>query len=135
MLYSSVKTVVPGTIVDMMSGAIVTCWTLGNIWMTTSPERWIMPKIGGFSFSSVPRPRAPFKRLRRPLRFFFLTATGFPLWPAITYTSSHSTLPVSLTSGFFLLPHPLGAEWPSGEHRFHSDPTPWQFACLTDSNP
>jgi len=39
--------------------------------MPTWPPRWIMPKIGGFSFASVPRPRAPLRRLRRPLRRFF----------------------------------------------------------------
>src|SRR5262245_163320 len=31
---------------------------------------------------------------------FFLTASGWPLWPATTYTSSHSTSPESFTSGF-----------------------------------
>jgi len=30
-----------------------------------------MPKIGGFSLASVPRPRAPLRRLRRPFRRFF----------------------------------------------------------------
>src|SRR5215213_6204001 len=30
-----------------------------------------MPKIGGFSFSRVPRPGAPFNRRRRPSRPFF----------------------------------------------------------------
>jgi hypothetical protein len=30
-----------------------------------------MPRIGGFSYSSVPRPGAPFNLLRRPLRPFF----------------------------------------------------------------
>ena len=39
--------------------------------MTTSPPRWIIPKIGGFSFASVPRPGAPFSRRRRPGRPFF----------------------------------------------------------------
>ena len=39
--------------------------------MTTSPVRCIMPKTGGFSFSSVPRPRSPFSRRRRPSRPFF----------------------------------------------------------------
>jgi len=37
-----------------------------------------IPKIGGFSFSSVPRPRAPFRRFRRPLRRFFLPPQGVP---------------------------------------------------------
>ena len=46
--------------------------------MTTSPLRCIMPKIGGFSFSSVPRPRSPFSRRRRPGRFFF-DLLGFTL--------------------------------------------------------
>ena len=45
--------------------------------MTTSPLRCIMPKIGGFSFASVPRPRSPFSRRRRPGRFFDLL--GFTL--------------------------------------------------------
>src|SRR5262245_16453231 len=36
--------------------------------MTTSPPRWIIPKIGGFSVARVPRPRFPLKRLRRPRR-------------------------------------------------------------------
>src|SRR3954465_13058135 len=31
---------------------------------------------------------------------FFLTASGFPLCPATTSTSSHSTSPLSFTSGF-----------------------------------
>jgi hypothetical protein len=39
------------------------CWT--SIRITTS--RSIMPKIGGFSFPKVPRPRIPFNLLRRPL--------------------------------------------------------------------
>ena len=30
-----------------------------------------MPRIGGFSFSSVPRPGAPFNLLRRPCGLFF----------------------------------------------------------------
>ena len=29
------------------------------------PPRWIRPRIGGFSFSRVPRPRSPFSRRRR----------------------------------------------------------------------
>ena len=39
--------------------------------MTTSPVRCIMPKIGGFSVSSVPRPRSPFSRRRRRAVPFF----------------------------------------------------------------
>src|SRR5262245_59905032 len=53
-----------------MSGLIVTCWTLANIRMTTSPPRWIIPKTGGFSVASVPRPRLPLSLVRRPCRPF-----------------------------------------------------------------
>src|SRR5208337_1903286 len=81
-------------------GAIVFCCTFGSIVMTTSPLRCIIPKIGGFSFSSVPRPRSPFSRRRRPGRPFFLTSSGLPLCPATTSTSSHSTSPLSVTFGF-----------------------------------
>src|SRR4051794_15820904 len=42
-----------------MSGWRVACWA--SIRITTWPPRSIMPKIGGFSFSKVPRPRIPFK--------------------------------------------------------------------------
>ena len=37
--------------------------------------------MGGFSFSSVPRPRAPFRRFRRPLRPFFYRP-GVSLMPS-----------------------------------------------------
>ncbi len=50
---------------------MVFCFTSANILITTCPPRWIIPKTGGFSFSRVPRPLAPFSRLRRPLRAFF----------------------------------------------------------------
>ena len=60
-------------IVLVINGAIVPCWTLGNIWITTSPCRWIMPKIGGFSEASVPLPGFAFSRRTRPfLPFFWL---------------------------------------------------------------
>src|SRR5664279_2232254 len=42
-------------------------------------------------------PLQPASPARSP---FFLTASGWPLCPATTYTSSHSTSPLSLTSGF-----------------------------------
>src|SRR6187431_1946753 len=55
-----------------MIGLIVFCFTLGSIRRTTWPSRWIKPNIGGFSFSSVPRPQVPLSRRRRPIRPFFL---------------------------------------------------------------
>src|SRR3954463_11299072 len=55
-----------------MIGLIVFCLTSGSIRRITWPLRWIKPRIGGFSISSVPRPRAPLSRRRRPARSFFL---------------------------------------------------------------
>src|SRR4051812_42925429 len=54
-----------------MIGLTVFCFTLGSIRRTTWPSRWIKPRIGGFSFSSVPRPQVPLSRRRRPTRPFF----------------------------------------------------------------
>src|SRR5258707_3381836 len=68
---------------------MVCCWPMSSSLITTSPPRWIMPKMGGFSFWSVPRPGAPLS-----------TASGCPLCPATPYTSSHSTSPLNCT-GFF----------------------------------
>src|SRR5512135_1718498 len=42
--------------------------------MTISPPRCNIPKIGGFSWASVPRPRSPFRRRRRPARPFFASS-------------------------------------------------------------
>src|SRR3954453_23183901 len=67
-----------------MIGWMVACWTLASIRITTWPPRSIMPKIGGFSFSKVPRPRPPFSLLRRPSRPLARTASGLPLCPATT---------------------------------------------------
>src|SRR3954468_2906324 len=71
MLYSSVSIIVPLTTTVVMIGLIVFCFTLGSIRRTTWPSRWIKPRIGGFSFSSVPRPQVPLSRRRRPARPFF----------------------------------------------------------------
>src|SRR6266511_4060491 len=71
MSYSSVYTTAPLPIVPLISGPIVTCLTSSSIRMTTSPVRCSMPKIGGFSFANVPRPRSPFNRRRRGGRSFF----------------------------------------------------------------
>jgi len=70
MSYSSVITIAPSAIGSVMTGLIVRCLTSDNILMTTWPPRWIIPRTGGFSFSSVPRPSSPFSR-RRPGRLFF----------------------------------------------------------------
>src|SRR5512144_284683 len=71
MSYSSVYTCGLGLIVARINGAIVLCWTFSSMRMTTSPPRWSIPKIGGFSFSKVPRPGAPLSRRLRPLRPLF----------------------------------------------------------------
>src|SRR5262249_47523277 len=56
-------------------------------------------KTGGFSLAKVPRPGAPFNRRRLHGRPSFRTASGWPLCPATTSTSSHSTSPPGCTSG------------------------------------
>src|SRR4028119_2410672 len=55
-----------------MTGLIVVCRTSASMCRTTCPPRWIRPRMGGLSFSSVPRPGAAFSLRRRPRR---------PLWP------------------------------------------------------
>src|SRR5277367_6699484 len=71
MSYSSVETKVPLEIVRSIRGPIVTCLTFSSIRITTSPPRCNIPKIGGFSLASVPRPRSPFRRRLRGGRPFF----------------------------------------------------------------
>src|SRR2546428_5050437 len=78
MSYASVYIQVPGAMVALISGLIVRCWTLSSVRITPSPPRWIIPKIGGFSVASVPRPRFPLSRLRRPCRPFFRPHRAFP---------------------------------------------------------
>nr|WP_245536707.1 hypothetical protein [Thiothrix nivea] len=51
----------PAATVSTINGLIVVCFTFASIRITTSPERWIMPKMGGLSFSSVPTPRRTFQ--------------------------------------------------------------------------
>src|SRR5262245_51578984 len=46
------------------------------------PVRWIMPRTGGFSPASGPRPGLPLRRRRRPARPSFLTTSEGPLGPA-----------------------------------------------------
>src|SRR4051795_6500589 len=64
MSYSSV----PEATVSLMIGLIVACCTLGSMCKTTCPPRWIKPRIGGLSFSNVPRPGAPCSLRHRPGR-------------------------------------------------------------------
>lgn len=64
MPYSFVSTRVPWATVPMVTGLIVVCCRLAIIRGTTSPPRWIRPRMGGLSFASVPRYRSPFQRLR-----------------------------------------------------------------------
>src|SRR3954447_24012222 len=71
MSYSSVYTRVPLTIIRSIKGPIVACLTFSNIRITTSPPRCNIPKIGGFSFARVPRPRSPFRRRLRGDGLFF----------------------------------------------------------------
>src|SRR4051794_13936234 len=61
-------------------GWMVACWTFASIRITTWPPRSIMPKIGCFSFSWVPR--LPFNLLRRLCRPLARPASGLPLCPA-----------------------------------------------------
>src|ERR671914_579916 len=56
MPYSSVWMRAPLATVASMIGWIVVCCTLATICRTTGPPRWIRPRMGGLSFSRVPRP-------------------------------------------------------------------------------
>jgi hypothetical protein len=60
-----------GGMTFLTSGPIVFGLTSASIGLTSSPVRWIIPKICGFSLASVPRPRFPFRRRRRPSLLFF----------------------------------------------------------------
>src|SRR5918994_2036600 len=62
----------PLATVASVIGLIVVCCTLASMCRTTWPPRWIRPRMGGLSFSSVPRPGAPASLRRRPSR---------PFWP------------------------------------------------------
>jgi hypothetical protein len=78
--------------------------------MATSPFLWIMPNTGGFSSSNVPRPRFPRNLFRRPSRPSLATISGWPLCPAVMYTSSTSVSPSS-SIGFFYPQHLPEADW------------------------
>ena len=105
---------------------VVLCTFEMCIRMTTSPSLSNIPKIGGFSFRKVPLSRFPFKRLRRPSLPFAFTAFGFPLCPAVMYTSSTSTSPLSWISGFFLQSLHV-VDWSSFVHRLCSSPVLGRF--------
>src|SRR4051794_25801991 len=70
MSYSSGWISVPGATAWVIIGLIVACCTLGSICRITGPPRWISPRTGGFSCSSLPRPGAPESLRRRPGRPF-----------------------------------------------------------------
>src|SRR4051794_36080642 len=80
MLYWSVWTRVPRATAAVMTGLIVTCRTLASMRRNTCPPRWIRPRIGGLSFSDVPRPGMPLSLRRRPERpFYFSNSRGLAL--------------------------------------------------------
>src|SRR5262245_26934467 len=127
MLYSSVYTRVPEAIVSLIKGSMVVCFTLARRLITTGPPRCIIPKTGGLSFFNVPRPPWPLSRRRRPFRLLCFTISGCPLWPAVTYASSHSTSFDSVTVGFFLR-SPHATESSSAAHHYYGAPLRVQFA-------
>jgi hypothetical protein len=59
MPYPSESTTDPGAMAFLTRGPIVPSLTSADVRMTTSPDRRTLPKTGGFSFASVPRPGAP----------------------------------------------------------------------------
>jgi len=83
----------------LSSGAIVACFTLGSILRTTSPRGWIPRENRGFSLPAFLVPLL-ISDDGDVLFYLFLTTSGCPLCPAITYTSSHST-PAKQTVGLF----------------------------------
>ena len=85
----------------LSSGAMVACFTLGSILRTTSPRRWIPRENRGLLISQRSSSRFWFQTTATSCSTFFLTTSGCPLCPAITYTSSHSTSPAKQTVGLF----------------------------------
>ena len=77
-LSASVDTRVPGAMVSWRHGALGWCRTGASRLRTTGPPRGILPTRGGLASVSVPRPRSPLPRCRRPCRPLALTATGGP---------------------------------------------------------
>src|SRR5713101_7262098 len=93
-----------------------------------------MPKTGGLSLANVPRPDFPLRRRRRPFLPCVFATSGWPLWPATTEASSHSTSLDSVTVGFFL--RSLHARQSSSVgHRCHPRPALGQCVHSTNSTP
>src|SRR5512135_927202 len=69
------------------------------------PDSYLTPALnrsknrGLFLLQRTPPP-CPFQPSPPPKTAFFFTASGCPLWPATTYTSSHSTSPDRRGSGW-----------------------------------
>src|SRR4051812_26674852 len=72
MPYSSGGVRAPLATVAAVIGWIAVRCTVATLCKTTGPPRWIRPRMGGLSFSSVPRPGAPASLRRRP---------SGPFWP------------------------------------------------------
>src|SRR5689334_18503742 len=99
MSYSSVWISVPGTTARVMIGLMVACCTLGSMCRITASPRWIRPRTGGFSFSSVPRPGAPASLRHRPGRPFLLLQ---PVGPYARPQSGHNIDLIDLSGAFQL---------------------------------
>lgn len=65
-------------IIRSIRGPIVTCLTSSSIRITTAPVRCNIPKIGGFPWASVPRPRPPSDAADAPTRPSFLPPLDYP---------------------------------------------------------
>ena len=64
------------------------------------PPSFNHSKYGRLFFLESSSSSCSFQTVSSPFTAFFLTAPGFPLWPATTYTSSHSTSAPNVTLGF-----------------------------------
>src|SRR5688572_28981162 len=108
--------------------------TFSSMRITTSPQRCIMPKMGGFSVANVPLPRAPLSLFRRPfLPFFVLLQGGLydrqqykprhipPLHPVLLLVS-YSQYLLAIDRSFY-------------EHHLYGDSALELFAGWRDSSP
>src|SRR6266852_133598 len=113
---------------------MVCCCTFSSMCKPTAPFRSLLPKIGGFSPATVPRPGFPLSRRRRPSRPGCAPLSGGPLCPATPYPASPSTSPLSST-GFFSPPLPRAPALPSLDPPRHSNPVRRQAAGWINSSP